>query len=192
MRSVFSMRFAKSGYMVISVLFCILGVLLIAVPEFSALLLGRICGAILIAFGIVKLVGYFSKDLYRLAFQYDLSLGIIMIAVGVLMLAKPGSLVMFICITFGLSILADSVFKFEMSLQSKKFGIEKWWLILIFSVITGIFGLILMFRPGEGSHILAVILGITFLCEGVLNISTMLTAVKIIKNQKPDVIEIDE
>ena len=65
MRSVAPMRTAKIGYIVISVLLCALGILLIAVPEFSVSAVGVICGAILIVFGIVRLVGYFSKDLYR-------------------------------------------------------------------------------------------------------------------------------
>ena len=34
-------------------------------------------------------------------------------------------------------------------------------------------------------------LGISLLSEGLLNISTVITAVKIVKNQRPDVIEID-
>lgn len=92
MRSVAPMRTAKIGYIVISVLLCALGILLIAVPEFSISAVGVICGAILIVFGIVRLVGYFSKDLYRLAFQYDLAFGIMMIALGVIMLWHPGSL----------------------------------------------------------------------------------------------------
>ena len=49
-----------------------------------------------------------------------------------------------------------------------------------------------MFRPGEGTRVLMVLLGITLLLEGILNFSTVITAVKIVKNQRPDVIEIDD
>ena len=94
MRSVAPMRTAKIGYIVISTLLCILGILLIVVPDFSISAVGAICGAMLIVFGIVRLVGYFSKDLYRLAFQYDLAFGIMMIALGAVMLLRPGSLIL--------------------------------------------------------------------------------------------------
>lgn len=189
MRSVAPMKTAKIGYIVISVLLCALGILLIAVPEFSISAVGVICGAILIVFGIVRLVGYFSKDLYRLAFQYDLAFGIMMIALGMIMMLHPGSLMNFICITLGLSFLADGLFKIQIAIDSKRFGIREWWLILALAILTVIFGGILIARPSESSRILTVLVGISMLCEGILNISTMITAVKIIKHQQPDVIE---
>lgn len=190
-RSTAAMRFAKIGYILVSLALCVLGILLIAVPEFSISALGIICGVILIVFGVIRVVGYFSKDLYRLAFQYDLAFGVILIAIGVLMLVNPGSLMNFICVTLGIFILADSLYKVRIALDSKKFGLQTWWLILIFAVIAGELGLILMFRPGASSHLLIVLLGIAMLAEGIMNFSTVITAVKIIKHQRPDVIEID-
>ena len=62
-------QIAKTGYVIISFAFCVLGVLLIVSPDISTLLLYRIGGIIMLLFGAVKIVGYFSKDLYRLAFQ---------------------------------------------------------------------------------------------------------------------------
>lgn len=191
MRSVAPMRTAKIGYIIISVLLCVLGIVLIAVPEFSILSVGAVCGAILIVFGIVRLVGYFSRDLYRLAFQYDLAFGIMMIALGTIMLLHPVSLMSFICIALGLSFFADGLFKFQIAIDSKHFGIREWWLILAVAIITVIFGGVLVARPVESSRILTVLTGITMLCEGILNIITMITTVKIIKHQQPDVIEID-
>ena len=181
------MRAAKIGYIIISVALCVLGTVLIAVPGFSAKALGIICGILLILFGAVRIAGYFSRDLYRLAFQYDLPLGFLLIALGVIMLTNPTALMTFICIY----ILSDSLFKIQIAIDSKRFGLTKWWLILAFAVLTGICGLALMFRPGEGTNFLMIMLGITLLFEGILNISTVITAVKIVKNQKPDVIEID-
>lgn len=148
MRSVAPMRTAKIGYIIISTALCVLGVLLIAVPDFSVSMLGVVCGITLIVFGCVKLTGYFSRDLYRLAFQYDLTSGIVLIALGVIMLVRPGSLMTFICITLGLFILTDGLFKLQIAMDSKRFGIREWWLILALAVITGICGLLLMLRPG--------------------------------------------
>lgn len=191
MRSAIPVKIAKIGYMSISVVLCVLGILLIVMPEISASILGMICGILMIVFGIVRLIGFFSKDLYRLAFQYDLAFGILMISLGVVMLVNPEGLLSFLCIALGLSVLADGLFKIQIALDSRRFGINTWWLILAVAVITGIFGLILLFRPGESGKLLSVLLGITLLWEGILNFSTMLTAVKIIKHQQPDFIEVD-
>lgn len=191
MRSVAPMRTAKIGYIVISILFGLLGILLIAVPTFSIAAIGILCGVILIVFGIVRLVGYFSKDLYRLAFQYDFAFGILLIALGAIMLWHPGSLMNFICITLGVSFLADGLFKIQIAIDSKRFGIREWWLILVLAILTVLFGGILIARPSESSRILTVLIGISMLCESILNIGTMITTVKIIKHQQPDVIKVE-
>lgn len=192
MRSVAPMRTAKIGYIIISAALCLLGAMLIAVPDFSAALLGVICGIILTLFGAVKLIGYFSKDLYRLAFQYDLIFGIVLIAVGVVILVRPESVLNFICIALGLTVLADGISKIRISLESKSFGIREWWLILVSAVLTSAMGLVLMFRPAQSVRVMMIILGITLLLEGILNLCTVITAVKIIKHQQPDVIEVTE
>ena len=83
MRSVVPMKTAKIGYFVISVLFCVLGIVLITSPDTSVVWLGRLLGVGMIVFGAIKLVGYFSRDLFRLAFQYDLAFGILLIALGI-------------------------------------------------------------------------------------------------------------
>lgn len=190
-RSIAPMRTAKIGYMVISLAFCVLGIALIALPEFSASLLGVLCGILFIIFGCVRLMGYFSRDLYRLAFQYDLTFGILLIAMGIILLVHPGSLMNFICLTLGVVILSEGLFKVQIALESKRFGIRRWWLILGVALFTGACGFVLLFRPGEGSRLLMILLGITLLAEGILNFSTVITAVKIIKHQKPDVVDID-
>ena len=78
MRSTKAIRIAKISYIILSSLFIVLGVGLIALRDLSVSLIGIAAGVMLIAFGIVKLIGYFSKDLYRLAFQFDLSLGLML------------------------------------------------------------------------------------------------------------------
>ena len=190
-RSNAPMRTAKIGYIIASAALCLFGILLIVMPRISASIFGVACGMLLIVFGCVRLVGYFSRDLYRLAFQFDFPLGILLIALGIIMLINPGSLITFTCITLGIYILSDGLFKIQIAVESRKFGIGKWWLILASAIITAIFGLILLFRPGEGSNLLMILLGITLLCEGILNLSTVITAVKIVKNQKPDYFETD-
>ena len=185
------MKTAKIGYIVISALLCALGILLIAKPELSVSVIGTICGILLIVFGAVKLVGYFSRDLYRLAFQYDFAFGILLIMLGILILRVPEGLMNFICIAIGLFILTDGLFKIQIAMDAKKFGIKEWWLILLLALITAALGVLLIVRPDAGSSALTIILGVTLLSEGILNLGTVITAVKITRNQKPDIIEVD-
>lgn len=185
------MKAAKTGYIVVSALLCVLGLVLIVFPSFSAEAFGIIAGIMMIVFGAVRLVGFFSRDLYRLAFQYDLPFGILLVALGVVFLLHPQSLVSFICISLGLYIMADGLFKIQIALEAKRFGIGQWWLILALALVTGALGLVLLLNPAGGSRLIMILLGISLLSEGVLNFSTVITAVKIVKNQQPDSIDVE-
>lgn len=189
MRSVTPMRIAKIGYIIISAFLCAVGILFIALPEISAVIMGVCIGVALILFGIVKLIGYFSKDLFRLAFQFDLEFGILMILLGVIILVSTRNLMIFICITLGIIILLDGLFKIRIATDSRKFGIKNWLLILTMAIITGLIGVAMMFASVIGPGILSVLLGIALLSEGVLNLCTVISTVLIIKHQLPDVIE---
>lgn len=186
-RSFIPMKVAKNGYIAVSVLLAALGVLLVAKPTFSVNAIGVICGILLSVFGIIKLVGYFSNDPYRLAFQYDMPFGIMLIVLGIIMLVNPGKLVSFICIVLGLWVLISSLFNIQTSLEAKKFGISQWWIVFVLSVIAAVWGLVLVFRPSEAADVMAVILGFTLIFESAVNICTVLTSVKIINNRQPDI-----
>lgn len=192
MRSTKAIRIAKTSYIILSALFIVLGVGLIALRDLSVSLIGIAAGAMLIAFGIVKLIGYFSKDLYRLAFQYDCIFGALLIALGATVLLRPGGLLTVLCVALGLYILADGLFRMRMAWEARAFGIRLWWLIMTAAAVSGLCGLVLMFRPAEGGQVLMILLGVTLVSESILNICTMLTAVKIIRHQMPDAIETEE
>ena len=80
---------AKHAYITISVIMLVLGLVLLIWPKMSLSVLCYLIGAMLIIGGVVKLVGYFSKDLYRLAFQFDLAFGILSILLGVVFIIHP-------------------------------------------------------------------------------------------------------
>ena len=180
---------AKIGYIMISILLCVLGIVLIAVPDFSVTLLCRLGGGIMMLFGLVKIIGYCSKDLYRLAFQFDLAFGILLMALGIILIIRTDAMVNFICIVMGICVLADALLKIQISIDSKDFGIQKWWLILTMATLTGVAGFLLVFRPSESIKIIMILFGIALITEGVLNLITILTAVKIIRHQLPEVID---
>ena len=192
MRSVAPMKTAKIGYIVMSVLFCVLGVVLLFTPGVSALWIGRLLGIGLILFGAIKLVGYFSRDLFRLAFQYDLAFGLLLMVLGIVTLSHPGDALSFLCVMFGIPVLADGLFKIQIAMDSRQFGIRNWWLVLVLAALTCVVGVVLVFRPMTGVRALTALMGLSLLCDGVLNLSVALCTLKIVDHQRPDVIETDD
>lgn len=185
------MHVAKIGYVIMSVVFCVVGILFMVWSDVSTVALGYALGGAIIVFGIIKIVGYFSKDLFRLAFQYDLELGIVLTVLGVIVLTKPFDVMNFIFIAMGIAILTDSLFKARIAYDAKRFGITVWWMILALAIVSGVIGVMLIIRPWESARMLTVLLGISLLSDGVLNLCVVISTVKIIKNQYPDVIEAD-
>ena len=189
-RSTAPMRVAKAGYIVMSLVFCAAGAACIAKPGLSASVIGHMLGAAMILFGTVKLVGYCSRDLYRLAFQYDLGFGLLLIALGALVLLRPAGVLDFLFTALGVAVLTDGLYKVQIAVDAKRFGISTWWLTLVLAVAAGLIGLVLVFRPWDSVRLLTMLLGAALLAEGVLNLCVAVSAVKIVPHQRPDVIEV--
>ena len=181
---------AKTGYIVMSLVFCAAGIACIANPGLSAAVIGRVLGAAMILFGAVKLVGYCSRDLYRLAFQYDLGFGLLLIALGALVLLRPAGVLDFLFTAMGIAVLTDGLYKVQIAVDAKRFGIPTWWLTLALAVAAGLIGLALVFRPWDSARLLTILLGTALLAEGILNLCVAVCTVKIVNHQQPDVIEV--
>ena len=189
MRSVVPMRVAKLGYIVLSSLMCAFGLTLIIWPDISLKVFALCAGITLIAFGVIKVVGYLSRDLYRLAFQYDLAFGVLSIALGLLVMLGPGDVIDTICIAVGLAFLMDGLLKIQISIDARAFGIRRWWLILLVALLAVVIGVLLVFRTALCVRGLMVFLGLSLLADGIMNLITVLLTVKIIHHQYPDVID---
>lgn len=188
-RSVVPMRLAKIGYIFISALITAIGVVFILRPKVSIDVLGMVCGLVMLAFGVIKLVGYFSKDLYRLAFQFDREFGAVLIIIGLCIAAHPDRLMTFFCVLMGVFALADGFLKIRIASQAKDFGLSSWPAIAAFAILSCIAGVLLMFWPEESSVVMFVLFGICLVTEGILNICVALFTVKIVPNQQPDSID---
>lgn len=67
----------KQIYSVFAGCLIIFGIILLVWPSMASEVFCKICGVLLLVFGIVKIFGYFSRDLLQLAFQFDFAMGII-------------------------------------------------------------------------------------------------------------------
>ena len=76
------LKLVKNIYIIMSLLFCVLGIFLMARPKSSVKMLCVLMGIMLILYGAIKISGYFTRDAFCLAFQFDLAFGILLMAVG--------------------------------------------------------------------------------------------------------------
>lgn len=78
----------KNAYTVMTICLIALGAALLFAPQLGLRTLCVVYGVFLIVYGVTKLSGYFAKDLFQLAFQFDLALGIVSIVLGIIIIKK--------------------------------------------------------------------------------------------------------
>lgn len=177
-------RMAKTGYIAISVLFCLAGLFLMLQPKTSAGLICTGAGILLLVCGAIKLVGYFSKDLYRLAFQFDLAMGAFIAVTGLLFLTRGKETTRYLHPILGGFILEDGLLKLQTAMDAKKFGLEKWWLIGGLAIPACIIGLLLLLPVFEEEAVFMTAAGGGIVLTGILNLCVAVCAVKIKKKEK--------
>ena len=134
------LKTAKIGYILISIAFYISGFCCIVSPEMMGKKGKMVAGILLIAYGIIKIIGYFSKDLYCLAFQYDFACGVFLIILGIMTLSIRNEKEWYMLAGLGVLILLDSLLGAQTSLDARRFGMADWKWIFFFSILSAISG----------------------------------------------------
>ena len=138
-----------------------------------------ILGGLLVVYGLIKLAGYFTRDLYELAFQFDFAMGIFSLIVGGILIFRANRMLELIPAFTGVVILIDAVFKIQTSLDAKRFGIQKWWIILGIAVAAAVTGVLLLAVPVESLTFIMQLIGIGLIVDGCLNLWVVQDTVKI-------------
>lgn len=183
----------KAAFIAVSSLLIVIGVCFLLWPGLSAAAACTVLGAAAVIYGVVKLIGYFSNDLYRLAFQFDLAVGVLTLLVGGILIFHPADLLLFLPLVAGLFILVDSVLRIQTALDAKHFGMKKWWAILAASIGGTALGLLLLLRPFESGRALVRLTGAALVLDGAESLLAGLYTVKVPRRScaKGEAIEVD-
>lgn len=179
MGSIKGVKTAKYGYIIISLILCAVGIILLMVPDIPMNTVYYSLGALIIAYGVIRIIGYCSKDLYQLAFQFDLAFGILMMVFGILMIFLKSEIEKMLYISFGILILADSLFKLQIAIDTKRFGMRRWVIVLILGIVSSIFGILLIIRPIREAEAELICFGLALLFEGLMSLGVAISVIKI-------------
>ncbi len=177
----------KWAYLLVSVFFIALGVLLVLRPDTSMIYFCRFLGGVAVLFGLARIIGYFVRELDGVGLRYDFATGAFAIVAGACMLwrAPEGSGVMDVVI--GLFILVDCVFKLQVAMDSKRMGARSWWITLLFTCVSLVLGLLLIFDTFKGQRVLSIMMGVALVADGLQNLCTVIYATIFVKDVKKKV-----
>ena len=164
--------------MLISLLFCLSAFTCWFIPTRFPTISCWISGGILLAYGMIRILGFFSADPYCLAFHYDLACGLLLMVLGVIVWINGVKSYPYLIPGFGWVALLDSFFKIQMSKEAKDFGLQQWKVILLVAILTACSSFSLVMKDFLGPLATKILAGSTLLLEGILNWFTVKFTVK--------------
>lgn len=140
----------KSGWtsLFTSLLFAIIGIVLMVNPEGTIKLVSSILGILFILIGVYKILTYFiAKGKYEL-YNYDIAYGVIAIIIGIVTIVYSRQIVSMFRIVIGIWILYSSVMRLTFSVKLKKLDSYAWIGGITIAILMLICGLFIIFNEG--------------------------------------------
>ena len=126
--------------------------------------------------GIVCLIQYARVRGSGFAAPFLLVGGVITAALGLFTLAQPHTVASFLPVVFGLFILVEGCSRIGAALDLARRKADKWWVLLLLSLLSIALGLLLLFDPFEAAVSAVMLCGVLLIVEGALSLACALYA----------------
>lgn len=150
----------KWAYLLLTLAVMVFGICLMIWPGISAEILCYALGTILLVVGAMRIVCYFRRGISVLWHRYELPLGLLDALIGVYFFSHPANVLLILPIVVGIVVIVDSVFHLQTALELREIGAKRWWIILLFAIVSILAAIGLIRNPFEGTLTLMVYLGI--------------------------------
>ena len=164
------------------VLYIVLGVMSLALPETMEKILGYMIGVVLIVGGAVSMISYLLRDAHQNYYHNDFLHGLIGIAAGILVLVKMETIISLISFLLGTLVLVSGCSKLQDVIDMKRLECGNWIVMLIIAAVNVGFGILLICNPFSWTIQLFRLLGIGLILSGLIDcVSTFYFAGRIRK-----------
>ncbi len=170
-------QIAKFSYILTSAAILLIGCVFLIWPESSLVALCRAVGIVILLSGLAKLFGYFANDIHQIAFQFDLALGTLTAIFGIIILIFPKRFAEYLAILVSVFVIVNALFTMQNSIEAKKFGIGKWWLLLLGGIIAFLIGMIALIKPIDTNLFIMRFAGIALMTDGLQNITVAIITI---------------
>ncbi|MDO5298302.1 MAG: DUF308 domain-containing protein, partial [Clostridia bacterium] len=133
-------REIKWSFTLASIVYLVLGLILMLAPNTSRKLLCTIVGAGVTVYGVFNILSY-VLDKGSNAYTLELLIGILAAAFGIFALVNPGFLLNILIIALGLVIVVGSISGIKRAVNLRRFGFGQWWVTLASACVTLLFAL---------------------------------------------------
>ena len=170
------LRYVKSGMMLLSIAYIVIGMMLLIMPQTSLLWICYAFGAVVLITGIVCLIQYARIRGTGFTAPFMLVGGVITAGLGIFTLAKPQVVASFLPIVFGIFIVVDGLSRIGSTIDLAKRKGQKWWVLLLLSIVSVALGILLVLHPFGAAVSVVMVCGILLIVEGAMNLGCILYA----------------
>lgn len=139
----------KAGWsnIITSIVFAIIGILLIVKADAAIKAISYVLGGIFIVLGAIKMLNYFSNKEDNKTYN-NLLFGLISIILGLLIIFNSGAIEFIFRIVVGVWIIYSGVSRLFLAIRLNKIGVPVWNLSLVIAILMIIAGIFVMFTKG--------------------------------------------
>ncbi|MCQ4866283.1 HdeD family acid-resistance protein [Pseudoflavonifractor phocaeensis] len=174
----------KVSFLLASVLYIALGLVLLIWPGITSDLICLSFGLLLLIYGIITIISFFVHDSRLGTFRFELILGIVAAAAGLLFLIKPEFVKSVIPVVLGIYIIIDALLNLKRSLELHSLQYGRWWVILVLSLVSVALGVLILFRPGMTADVLTMVIGGVFVYNGLSDLWSIFKISRITKEYR--------
>ena len=137
----------KSGWtdLILSLIFIIFGIILIANPEVVMASISIILGVIFIVLGIIKIANYFYTSKMD---NYFLAVGVISIIIGIVIMFFSDVIASFFRILIAVWIIYSGIMNLQTTISWKDYKSKLWIFSIILSILTLLAGIYILVNRG--------------------------------------------
>ena len=163
-------KYLKSS-VITSTILIILGFLLIFQSETTIMMISYIIGGVLIAIGALALIRYVRNgERPLLRNELDIVYGIVTVIFGIIIIKNYQAIASIIPAVIGIAIIISSAGKLNYAFQLKSEEKSLWKTTMVISIISTIFGVVLLFNPFQAALGIMKIIGIFIIIYAVLDL----------------------
>ena len=148
------------------VLYILLGIVALVIPEAMQMTLGYLIGIVLIVAGLVSIICYLLRDARENYYHNEFVFGLVGMVVGAAVLYKVEVIISLIPFILGILVLFSGCSKLQDAIDLKRLGYSSWAGMLVVAAINIILGIVLICNPFQAAIVLFRVLGVGLILSG--------------------------
>ena len=148
------------------VLYILLGIVALVIPETMQKTLGYLIGIVLIVAGLISIICYLLRVARENYYHNEFVFGLVGMVVGAAVLYKVEVIISLIPFILGILVLFSGCSKLQDAIDLKRLSYGSWAGMLVVAVINIILGIVLICNPFKAAIVLFRVLGVGLILSG--------------------------